>query len=276
MVVSDVGCGTGILALMACRAGAARVYALDTSDILDVARRIAAGNGVADRITFIESDVANVSLPEGCDVALSDFVGHFGYDAGLLAMSASIGSLLKPGGVSIPSTITMAVTAVECPEVRESLDFWRRPVAGFDIGGAFETAVNTPFTEFTAVGDLLASDVVEASVAVLASEPVVRLRGTVDVERDGILGGLAAWCRVQLAPGIEMTNAPRAMARLRRRNVVLPIARPIEVSSGDEVTIDVTIRPIDLVVSWRVTARGVEARHSSFESLPFPAAARRP
>src|SRR5262245_45577848 len=51
-VVLDAGCGAlGVLAIMAAKAGAARVIAVDTAN-LDLARKLAEENGVADRIDF--------------------------------------------------------------------------------------------------------------------------------------------------------------------------------------------------------------------------------
>ena len=42
-VVIDIGTGTGIFALLACRFGARRVYAIEPSDAIQVAREIAVG-----------------------------------------------------------------------------------------------------------------------------------------------------------------------------------------------------------------------------------------
>ena len=53
-VVAEIGCGPALFALLACRAGAKRVYAIETEDIIDVAKQIAAANGVADRIQFFQ------------------------------------------------------------------------------------------------------------------------------------------------------------------------------------------------------------------------------
>jgi SAM-dependent methyltransferase len=62
-VVLDAGCGSlGVLAIMAARLGARRVVAVDTGP-LEVARALAEENGVADRIEFLQSDLAE--LPAG-------------------------------------------------------------------------------------------------------------------------------------------------------------------------------------------------------------------
>jgi len=54
-VVAEIGCGPGVFSLLACRAGANRVYAIETEDIIDVARQIAVANGFEDRIQFFSN-----------------------------------------------------------------------------------------------------------------------------------------------------------------------------------------------------------------------------
>jgi len=54
-VVLDLGCGPGVFALMACKFGARRVYAVEPDNIISVAREAAVANGCADRIEFFES-----------------------------------------------------------------------------------------------------------------------------------------------------------------------------------------------------------------------------
>lgn len=68
-VVLDLGCGTGILGLLACRAGAARVYAVDEGKVIAIAKALARANGVADRITFIEGHSTRISLSEPATAA---------------------------------------------------------------------------------------------------------------------------------------------------------------------------------------------------------------
>jgi protein arginine N-methyltransferase 3 len=54
-VVLDVGCGTGILSMFACRAGAKHVFAVDASDIATRAKLNVYDNGLQDRITCVPS-----------------------------------------------------------------------------------------------------------------------------------------------------------------------------------------------------------------------------
>src|SRR3954462_4954787 len=77
-VVIDVGAGTGILGLLACEAGAARVYAVDAGPILDLARAIAQANGFGDRIIHVRELSTRAVIPELADVVVTDQIGHFG------------------------------------------------------------------------------------------------------------------------------------------------------------------------------------------------------
>ena len=66
-VVLDIGAGAGILSLLACRAGARKVYAVEPDDVIQVAREAAAANGYADRIEFIQAASTGIELPERVD-----------------------------------------------------------------------------------------------------------------------------------------------------------------------------------------------------------------
>ena len=73
-VVVDLASGTGILGLLACRAGARRVYAVEVTPLAHLARELAESNGLTDRITVIRGRAADVSptrargfsSPAGC------------------------------------------------------------------------------------------------------------------------------------------------------------------------------------------------------------------
>ena len=60
-IVVDLGAGPGIMSCLAVQLGAARVYAIDPSETLEVARAIARANGFESRIEFHEA----FSQPEG-------------------------------------------------------------------------------------------------------------------------------------------------------------------------------------------------------------------
>jgi type I protein arginine methyltransferase len=79
-VVLDVGCGTGILSLFAAKNGAQLVIAVDMSDVIDEAIKIAEENNYSDKIVFLKGKIEEVRLPvEQVDVIISEWMVIFCY-----------------------------------------------------------------------------------------------------------------------------------------------------------------------------------------------------
>src|SRR5947207_10084620 len=74
-VVVDIGTGTGIFALLACKFGARKVYAIEPNEAIQIARELAAANGYTETVEFIEDYSTRVNLPERADVVISDLRG---------------------------------------------------------------------------------------------------------------------------------------------------------------------------------------------------------
>lgn len=120
-VVADIGTGTGILSLIACRLGARRVYAIDTNDAIEVARELASENAVADRIVFFQKDARQVELPEPVDLIVSDLYGALPLFGERLAVLADVRKrFLKPDGVMVPARDRLLVAVVERADLYDS------------------------------------------------------------------------------------------------------------------------------------------------------------
>ena len=76
-VVIDIGCGSGILSIIAAKLGAAHVYAVDASpDVVAVGRANAESQGVADRVTVFQGDLFEPLPPDlTADVIIGDVSG---------------------------------------------------------------------------------------------------------------------------------------------------------------------------------------------------------
>jgi len=134
-VVLDVGCGTGILSLFCAKAGAARVIAVDNSDIIDKARENIFNNGFADKITCLRGKVEEVTLPvDKVDIIVSEWMGYcLLYEAMLDSVIWARDKYLKPDGLMVPSHMNMWVAPVSDVEyVADHFAFWR-DVYGFDM-----------------------------------------------------------------------------------------------------------------------------------------------
>lgn len=74
-VVVDMGTGSGVLAMLAVRAGAKKVYAveLDKNNV-DTLEATFRANGMNEKIVIIQGDVTKIDLPEKVDVIIGEMV----------------------------------------------------------------------------------------------------------------------------------------------------------------------------------------------------------
>ena len=142
-VVLDVGAGTGILSLFAARAGAARVYAVERTTVAVLAQELAAANGVAEIVQVIHGDIMDIELPERVDVIVSEWLGGFGIDEGMLVpVIAARDRWLKPGGAMIPRSVTAWAGLVHDRHLGETLGFLQDNPYGLRLDGLVEMTVN--------------------------------------------------------------------------------------------------------------------------------------
>jgi Ribosomal protein L11 methyltransferase (PrmA) len=252
-VVLDLASGTGILGLLACRAGASRVYAIDGGGMAQPARAIARDNDLETRIQVISGLSGHVTIPERADVLVTDQIGHFGFDAGIIGFVADARRrMLKPGARLVPSRVDLLVAPVEAPDVADAVAFWSRRPADFDMASLHEMTLNSGHPRMLDATQLLGTPVTGGSVDLVADEGSIAVSADVVVSRAGIMHGIGGWFSAALSPGVVMSNMPLAANRIARRGVVFPIPRGTAVAVGDRVSVQMRILPTDLLVSWIV------------------------
>ena len=134
-VVIDVGCGTGLLSMMAARAGAAHVFAIEASPLASIAKRIIDENGLGDVVTVLAHRVEDVvSLPRRAEVLVSEWMGFYLlHEAMLASVVDARDRLLEPGGVVIPTRARLFATLRSCPSLYEQRVALWSSVEGFEM-----------------------------------------------------------------------------------------------------------------------------------------------
>lgn len=253
-VALDLGAGTGILGMFACRAGAKRVYSIEDGGIIELAREISRANGFQERQQFLKGLSTRVDLPEKVDVIVTDQIGHFGFEAGLLEYLADARTrFLEPGGVMMPSRVTLLAVPVESSELWDQVEFWSRPLAGLDFHAARSLAANTGYPVKFRAEQLLGEPVPLMSFELLtAVSAPARTEQSAVVTRSGTFHGIGGWFSAQLSPSVLMSNSPVVPQRINRSNVFFPIDQPPAVEKGDEVRISLHILPSEVMVMLKV------------------------
>lgn len=131
-VVIDLGTGTGILAAFAARRGAAKVYAIDHSDILRYARRLAEHNQIAN-VEFVATHSREFSAGERVDVIVHEQMGDFLFDEEMVTNVIDLRErLLKRGGRIVPSCFELYCEPVKVVDGRRVPFIWELNVHGYD------------------------------------------------------------------------------------------------------------------------------------------------
>jgi protein arginine N-methyltransferase 1 len=112
-VVLDVGTGTGILAIWAAQAGAAKVYAVEATDMAQKAQKLVDANKVGSKIVVIQGKIEDIDIPEKVDIIISECMGLFLLREYMLdSVLFARDKWLKPGGALYPSHARMFLSAI--------------------------------------------------------------------------------------------------------------------------------------------------------------------
>jgi hypothetical protein len=277
-VVLDLGAGLGILSYHACAAGAARVYAVEPADIVRLVPRIAAANGLQDRVIVQQRSSFDVQTPELADVMLASMIDGFGIDNNVLGIVIEArGRLLKPGGAVIPGGLRMGYCPVELPEwYRTHIDCWEENRLGFSFREARSIAVNNLSSVQVKRESLLTAPHYFETIRLAVVESAnVAAKGVFPIERAGVMHALAGWCEFEMAKGIQVSNSPLDANRMSWANCVLPVERPVAVGPGDTVEASIRAVTIHRGMTWvwdvlvRDSAGALRAgfHHSTFHGL---------
>ena len=149
--VLDLGAGSGLLSMMAARAGADKVYAVERSALLsqlgpETLRRNGFGVGPGERVSWLAKSSRDVALADldgaPCDVLVSETLGVTVLDEQALGFMADARARLlrararAPGGgayATIPRRVTTVAAVIRCDDLHELLHVDR--AAGFDVRG---------------------------------------------------------------------------------------------------------------------------------------------
>lgn len=239
--VLDIGTGSGLLAMMAARAGAESVVACEKDPRLaETARQIIAANGLADRITVIDKFSYDLDrdrdLDGGVDCVVSEiFSDDLVGENVLPALAHARSELCTPDAIFIPEKASIRIALGEHPKFARSLP----EVEGFDLS-AFEKHFQTFFHTHTQ-GKLEMRGEAQTPFEITFAadkEPPASDRESNDlVSSGGAVNMIVQWVRLDFAPGIAYENHPGSGLDKSWLLRVTPL-EPRETQPGDIVRVD--------------------------------------
>jgi len=144
MIVFEIGTGTGILSMLAVKAGARHVYTCEIQPhVAETARRIIDKNGYREQITVINKDALTVKLgediPEQADLFVAEIVDDTLLGERVLPLTEfARHQVLKPQAILLPHTISARGCLINKQGLRQN--YRANTVMGFDL---------SPFNRFT-------------------------------------------------------------------------------------------------------------------------------
>ena len=269
-VVADVGCGAGILSFLARRAGAKHVYAIENEAVIEMAKLVALKNGYEKKITFFNNMSFGVDLPEKVDVIVTETMGTFGFEEGILgSLTDARDRFLKPGGKIIPNSLALFLVPVEMPKFYEHVvDFWVQGCEGFDFSPIRELTVNNFHSLKLHEGTFLA-DPSRVAEVVFADTKLTEIDAQVSfhASRRGRCHGLAGWFNAELIPGLRISNGPGDRGS-HWGLAFFPIDKPVTVDRGNRIVAEISSSGNGEYWNWKVDINGQKFEQSSRRGLP--------
>ncbi|KPK82161.1 MAG: hypothetical protein AMS25_03395 [Gemmatimonas sp. SM23_52] len=273
-VVLDLGTGIGTYAMFAARAGA-RVLAVEVDPVIEIARGLAADNGLADRITFLSGRVEALQAPERADVLIfEDFCAYLFHPETAEILEDVGHRWLAAEALAIPQTIRVMLAPVCSQESHGAIAAWDEASPyGLDIRRFTRAVLNDLHAACWGPGVLLGEPFEVARVDPLSLAPFgFDVAARWNVEREGVLHGLGLWIDLELAGGVSFSNRPSGRAS-GWNQMFLPVLEARRVRAGDVVEAQVATlgssprRP--QWWRWRVETGGDRQEMDTFRGVPL-------
>jgi protein arginine N-methyltransferase 1 len=253
MTVLDIGTGTGIFAMLACRAGARRVYAVDPSEAVQLGREIARANGMDDRIVFIQGLSSEIELPEPVDLIVSDLRGILPFFSSHLSdIIDARNRFLAPDGQMIPRLDSLWGALAEAPEVYEDYtDPWSGRPFGLDMTAAtrylLHNWIHCRGRSMKAVSAPCRWFDIDYRTATAANGSG---RMGWPVEETAACHGFVLWFETRLTAVHGFSNAPEQPESIYGK-AFFPFLEPLQLRAGDTVEVVLKAEYVGQEYIWR-------------------------
>ncbi len=220
--VIDAGTGSGILAMYAARAGAAKVFAIDNSQFISLTEQVIMDNSLQNTIELIKDDFSKVTLPEKAQCLVTETFGVMYFTEGA---ASDIGKCaknnLETGGTIIPKKISLFMAPIK-KAPSELLSVFEDRDDGINLGRLKERASHKATLDFVPK-DNIGEPVCLATFPVTMDITDQEL--TIETVIPGPCEALCGWFDLHLTESIIFSTAPGSTSTSWHQ-VLFPISLP--------------------------------------------------
>lgn len=239
--VLEVGCGSGVLSLIASRLGATEVIAVEPTAMIEVARELVERNGVTN-VTLLEGAIEDLE-PQPVDVAFSELLNADPFFEGVLAVSDVARRWLVPGGLLAPRRLRVLACAARAGDAaREAREASRQLASlgarhGLDLAPLVEAFEGDPSHRYVSLTEAPAGPPVLLWDVALGDgrEPADEVTVELPVFEPGPIGGVLVWFEAELDDGLVLHNRPGEPSHWGQQ--VCAFARERGVRTGGTLTV---------------------------------------
>jgi type III protein arginine methyltransferase len=211
MLALEIGAGSGILAMLAARAGAQVVSCEKDAILAAIAEATVSRNGLGERIRIVAKAGADLrvphDMPRPAELLLLDLFANRLFDFDPFGAIRSVSHLLGPNVVVVPSRVSLEAALVEFRQ-------WDRVIPG-DVAGldlAPLQALSPMLSRMEAADpDLVTRSTSETMVVAILPHDMPAASGVSErilTSNGGRVNGIVFWLRLELAPGHVLEARP--------------------------------------------------------------------
>ena len=274
-VVMDLGSGPGVFALLACKLGARRVYAVEPSNVIGLAREATAANGFADRIQFFESMSTKITLDERASVIISDLRGVLPwFQQHIPSIIDARERHLARGGVLIPHRDRVWAAVIEADDRYEELvGPWENNDFELDLSAGTRLITNNWRKTRIRAEQLVVEPVCWTTINYHeVDSPDIQAEISWRAARNGTAHGVAVWFDSDLVEGVSFSNHPNSPEMIYGKGL-FPFSQPVELMEGDRIKLRLAANMVkdDYVWRWDTDffARDAEQPKVSYKQSTF-------
>ena len=218
-VVLDIGTGSGLLAMMAAKAGAKKVIACEMHPRLaETAREIVAANGFSKKIQVINKKSTafdpDTDLPEKANILVSEILDAGAIGEGVLpTVRHAVKNLLTDDAIIIPAKVEIFGQLIEIP-ARSKVNPVRQ-ISGFDLSAFDQYRIqdeyltvhlaNETYQPLSAIFPITTFNFYNLPAAVQDNDPIYK-KLNIHIERTGEVQAVVFWFDLTLHKDIVVSS----------------------------------------------------------------------